>query len=151
LAEGEKPHPANYRGCRNAEEEMQKKKSQRTPKATTGRVFSSNLTTRGVSFAATRRGRAEEKQQPQTRQVAMAGTATTESRVPAALPQQEHQTTGQSVRVPNVNSLPLDKMLKIVIAIVQQIMTEFHGAVLEKAKIVPITKTVLNIMEQNGH
>jgi hypothetical protein len=52
LAEGEKPHPANYRGCRHAKEEMQKKKSQRTPRTTTGRVFSSNLTTPGMSFAA---------------------------------------------------------------------------------------------------
>jgi hypothetical protein len=26
LVEGEKPHPANYRGCRHAKEEMQKKK-----------------------------------------------------------------------------------------------------------------------------
>jgi hypothetical protein len=32
--------------------EMQKKKSQRTPRTTTGRVFSSNLTTTGMSFAA---------------------------------------------------------------------------------------------------
>jgi hypothetical protein len=52
LAEGEKPHPANYGGCRHAKEELQKKKSQRTPKTTTGKVFSSNLTTPGVSFAA---------------------------------------------------------------------------------------------------
>jgi hypothetical protein len=32
LAEGEKPHPAHYRSCRHAKEEMQKKKSQRTPR-----------------------------------------------------------------------------------------------------------------------
>jgi hypothetical protein len=43
--EEEKPHPANYQGCRHTEEEMQKKKSQRT---TMGRVFSFNLTTPGV-------------------------------------------------------------------------------------------------------
>jgi hypothetical protein len=36
LAKGEKPHPANYRGCRHAKEELQKKKSQRAPKTTTG-------------------------------------------------------------------------------------------------------------------
>jgi hypothetical protein len=52
LAEGEKPHPANFRGCKHAKDELQKKKSQRTPKTTTGRVFSSNLTMTGVSFAA---------------------------------------------------------------------------------------------------
>jgi hypothetical protein len=44
------------------------------------------------------------------------------TRGPAALPHHEHQTTGQSVRAPNVNSLPLDKILKVVVMIVQQIM-----------------------------
>jgi hypothetical protein len=52
LVEGEKPHPTNYRGCRHAKEELQKKKLQRAPKPTTGRVFSSNTVTPGVSFAA---------------------------------------------------------------------------------------------------
>jgi hypothetical protein len=52
LMEGEKPHPAKYRGCRHTKEELQKRKSQRSPKTTTGRVFSSNLTTPSVSFAA---------------------------------------------------------------------------------------------------
>jgi hypothetical protein len=42
-------------------------------------------------------------------------------------------------------------MLKVIVMIVQQIMTEFNGAVLEKAKIVAITKIVLNLMDQNGH
>jgi hypothetical protein len=74
-----------------------------------------------------------------------------EPRVPAALPQHEEQTTGQSVRAPNVNSLHLDKMLKVVVAVARQIMTEFNGVVLEVAKIVAITKIVLNLMEQNGH
>jgi hypothetical protein len=52
-----------------------------------------------------------------------------EPRVPAALPQHEQQTTGQSVRAPNVNSLHLNKMLKVVVAVVQQIMKEFNGGV----------------------
>jgi hypothetical protein len=56
FAEGEKAHPANYRGCRHAKEELQKRKSQRTPKTTTGRVFSLNLTTLSISFAAALRG-----------------------------------------------------------------------------------------------
>jgi hypothetical protein len=30
-------------------------------------------------------------------------------------------------------------------------MKEFNGAVIEEAKIVAITKIVLNLMEQNGH
>jgi hypothetical protein len=71
-----------------------------------------------------------------------------EPRVPADLSQHEHQTTGQSVQSPNVNRLPVDKMLKVVVTVVQQIMTEFNGAVIEEAKIMAITKTALNIMEQ---
>jgi hypothetical protein len=42
-------------------------------------------------------------------------------------------------------------MLKVVVTIIQQIMTEVNGAVLQKAKIVVITKIVLNLMEQNDH
>jgi hypothetical protein len=40
------------------------------------------------------------------------------------------RTTGQSFRVPNVNSLPLDKMLKVVVTVVQQIMTVSNAVVL---------------------
>jgi hypothetical protein len=58
LTEGEKPHPANYGGCKHAKKELLKKKSQRAPKSTTGRMFSSVRTTSGVSFAAALRGRA---------------------------------------------------------------------------------------------
>jgi hypothetical protein len=81
----------------------------------------------------------------------VAGPATMELRVPVALPQQEQQKTDQSVRAPNVNSLSLDNMLKVVVTVVQQIMTESNGAVWEEAKILAITKIVLNLMEQNGH
>jgi hypothetical protein len=35
--------------------------------------------------------------------------------------------------------------------VVQRIMTEFNGAVLKEAKIVAITKTVLILVQQNGH
>jgi hypothetical protein len=118
---------------------MQKKKSQRTME----RAFSSNLTTAGMSFAAALRGKTEEQQQPQTHQVAVAGPAKMEPRVPATLPQHEQQTTGQSVWATNVNSLLLGKMLSVVVTVVQQIMAEFHGAVLEEDKIVAITKIVL--------
>jgi hypothetical protein len=151
MAEGEKPHPANYRGCRHAEEEMQKKKSQKISKTTPGRMFSSSLTTPSMSFAEALRGRTEEQKQPQTHRVSVAGPATMESKVPADLPQYEQERAGQSVRALNENSLHLDKMLNVVVAVVQQIMKEFNGAVLEEAKIVDITKIVLNLMEQNGH
>jgi hypothetical protein len=148
--EGEKPHPANYRGCRHAKEEMQKKKSQRTSRTTTGKVFFSNFTTTGLSFAAAIPGRTEEQQQPQINQVAVASPAIVEPRVPVLLLQHEQQTSDQSVQAPNVNSLPLDKMLRAVIAVVQHFMTEFNDAVIEEAKIVANTKIVLNYMEQNG-
>jgi hypothetical protein len=56
----EKPHPVNYEGCRHAKEELQKKKSQRAPKTTTGRAFSSSLTAPGVCFAAALQGSADQ-------------------------------------------------------------------------------------------
>jgi hypothetical protein len=136
-------------GYRHAKEEMKKMKPQRTPRTTAGRVFYSNLTTPGVSFEAALRCRTEE--QPQTHRVGVGRPATMEPMVSAALPQHEQQTTGQSVRAPNVNSLPLDKMLKVVVTAVQRVMTKFNGAVLEEANIVAVTKIVLNVMEQNGH
>jgi hypothetical protein len=66
MVEGEKPHPANYRGCRHAKEELQREKIQRAPKPTTGRVFSSNTVIPGVSFAAALRGGASQEQRPAT-------------------------------------------------------------------------------------
>jgi hypothetical protein len=42
-------------------------------------------------------------------------------------------------------------MLKILVTVAEQIMTEFNGAVLQEAKLLSITKIVLNLMEQNGH
>jgi hypothetical protein len=138
-------------GAVDARDELQKKKSQRTPRTTTGRVFSSSLTTPGVSFVAALRGKTEEQQQPQIHKVDVAGADTMEPRVPAPLPQHEQETTGQSVGAPNVNSLPLDQMLRAVVTVVQHFIVEFNGAVLEEAKIVVITKIVLNLMEQNGH
>jgi hypothetical protein len=74
-----------------------------------------------------------------------------EPRVPAALPQHEQQKTSQSIRAPNVKSLSLDKIFKAVVTVVQQIMTESIGAVLEEAKILTIAKIVLNLKEQNSH
>jgi hypothetical protein len=124
---------------------------QRTPRTTAGRVFPSNITTPGVSFVEELRGRTRAQRQPQTHLVAVAGPAAMEPRIPAALPQHEEQTTDQSFRALNVKSLPLDKMIKIVVMAVQQVMTESNGVVLEKTKIVVIIKIVLNLMEQNGH
>jgi hypothetical protein len=91
LAEGENSHLANNRCCSHAKEEMQKNKSQRTPRAKTGGGFSCNLTTPGVSFAATLWGKTEGEQQPETHQVA--GLDTMECSIPAPLLQHEQQTT----------------------------------------------------------
>jgi hypothetical protein len=60
LAEGQKAHPAKYRGCKDVKDETQKRKSQRTSKTTMGKVFS-NLTTPGVSFTAALRGSTEQQ------------------------------------------------------------------------------------------
>jgi hypothetical protein len=87
---GEKAHPTNYRGYRHTKEELQKKKSQRTPKTATGRVFSSNLTTPGISFAAVLQGSIAHQQRHQARQVPAADQpAGVKSRVPAPVQQQE--------------------------------------------------------------
>jgi hypothetical protein len=42
-------------------------------------------------------------------------------------------------------------MLKVVVNVLEQIMTEFNGAELEEAKRVTIRKIVLNLMERNGN
>jgi hypothetical protein len=128
-------------------EELQKKKSQRTPKTTTRRVFS-NLTTPGVSFAAALRGSTTQQQQPQARQVP--GT-NPPAGVKLSTPASGHQQkAGQSVQALTVDSQPLDNVLRVVTA-VQQIMTEFNGVVSKEEKIVAITKIVSNLMKQDGH
>jgi hypothetical protein len=58
------------------------------------------------------------------------------------------QISGQSVRAPSVNE-PTDTLT--VIMIVQQIMTEFRGAVSEQDKLLAITKIVINLIKHNGH
>jgi hypothetical protein len=127
LAEGENPHPTNYQGCSHVKE-LQKRKSQRAPKTKTGRVFSSNLTTPVVSFMVLLQGSKEQEPRPQICEVAVAGPATVEPKVSGPSLQQDQQTTGQSVQAPNVTSVPLDNMLRVV-TVVQQITTEFNGAV----------------------
>jgi hypothetical protein len=92
LAAGEKAHPSNYRGCRRHAEELLRRKSQRTLKTTTGRVFLAKLATPGVSFRAALRGRTEDQQQPSARQVVVAASGAVEPRVSAPVPQQP---TGQ--------------------------------------------------------
>jgi hypothetical protein len=144
--EGEDHYPANYRGCRHEEEELQKKNTQRAPKSTTGRVFCSNRTSPGVSFAATVRGNTQQELQEPPGPSAAQQVAEKQSAPAPAQPQQ----SGQSVRAQKANSQPLDDMLRVV-TVVQQIMTELNGSVSEEDKIVAITKIVLNLMKQTGH
>jgi hypothetical protein len=59
--------------------------------------------------------------------MAVAGPAKMELRAPVPLYQHEQQATDKSVMAQNVNSLPLDNMLRIR----QQFITEFSGAVSE--------------------
>jgi hypothetical protein len=124
---------------------MFKKKSQRTAKTTTGRVFSTKLTTLGVFFAAAIKGKIEEQRQLPARKVLVAAPARMEPRTPAPLLQQNEQPTSQSVWAPNVNSQPLDNILRVV-TVVQQVMTEFNDAVSEEDKIAITTKIVLNLI-----
>jgi hypothetical protein len=122
LAEGEKPHPSNYRGCTHAKDEIQRRKSQRMPKTTVGRVFSTKFTTPCVSFAAALKGNTEDQRQPLAHHVPVPAPATVEPRATKSPRQQTQQKTGQSVQASHVSSQPLDNMLKVV-TVVQQIMT----------------------------
>jgi hypothetical protein len=63
--------------------------------------------------------------------------------------QHQQQESGQSAQAFNVNSASLNNMFRVTI-VVQQIMTELNGAMSEEDKIVAITKTVLNLMKQDG-
>jgi hypothetical protein len=93
LVEGEKPHHANYRGCRHTKEELQKK-SQRTPKTTRGRVFF-NLTMRGLPFTMALWGSTMQQQQPQACQVPVADLPT--GLKSSTLASGHQQKAGQSV------------------------------------------------------
>jgi hypothetical protein len=72
----------------------------------------------------------------------------TEVKQKVCAPSQQKE-TGQSVQAPNVNSLPAHNIFRVV-GIVQQIMTEFSGAVSEEENVLAIIKIVLNLMKQNG-
>jgi hypothetical protein len=52
LVEGEKSHPASYQGCRHAKGDMQRRKAQRAPKGSSGRMFFSKFTSPDQSHAA---------------------------------------------------------------------------------------------------
>jgi hypothetical protein len=58
--------------------------------------------------------------------------------------------SGHSVQAKTVNSSSLNYIFKVA-AIVQQIMTELNGTVIEELKIVAIPRIVFNLMKENGH
>jgi hypothetical protein len=147
LAEGEKPHPFNYRGCSYGKEEMYRRKIPSAPKPNTGRAFSSKYIISGVSFLEAILSKADQTQQNNPHQAAAAAPATVDQ--PRVQTQPKWQEAGQSVPAPIVNSLPLDNMVRVV-TVVQQFMTEYNGAVSKEAKIQAISKIVLTLMEQNG-
>jgi hypothetical protein len=123
LVNEEEPHPSNYRGCRHAKEEKQKRKSQRAPKSTRERAFSFNHTTPVLSFAAALRSNTEQNQEPQPPLVTQA-YPTTVVEICAPLPlRYNKQVPSQSVQAPNVNSLSPNNIFKVVATVYQQIIT----------------------------
>jgi hypothetical protein len=67
LEDGEEPHPSNYRGCKMAKEELQKKKAQKPQvKETMGRAITTRLVSSSVSFAKALKGK--ERDQPRQMQ-----------------------------------------------------------------------------------
>jgi hypothetical protein len=91
-------------------------------------VFSSKLVKLSVSFVAAIRGHNDQKLHRQA-----AASASTSVPKPSKIKQQG---TGQSVPAP--------------VTVVQQIITDLKGAVSEQAKIFTITKTVFNLMKEDG-
>jgi hypothetical protein len=167
LAEGEKPHPANYRGCKLAKEEMLRRRTPATlPKNTAGRTFSSKPVTPCTSYAAALMTNTQQRHQGQPtppkepageqRATQLTAQATRREAKAANTPTHTDTTvsdashnTGQSVQANDVNS-SLNDMFKVA-AIVQQIMSELNGAVTEEQKIVAITRIVFNLLKTNGH
>jgi hypothetical protein len=144
LAEGENPHPSNYRGCSHAKEELRKRKEQRAPKPPTGPVFSSTYATPGVSYAAALQNSTQPRQAPNP-----TAARVEQPRVPPPAQQSLQQGTGQSVQTASVSIAYLDNMFRVP-SVVQQIMTGLNDAVSEEQKIVAITKIVMKLMNSNG-
>jgi hypothetical protein len=114
----------------------------------TGKMFTSNYVTSGVFFVAALRNNAGHQQQPTPSQTPETSPRA-EIKQSTSAPGKQHK-RGQSVLAPSVNGQPLDNILRVV-TVVQQIMTEFRGAISEKDKIVAITKIVLNLLNQDSH
>jgi hypothetical protein len=141
LVEGEKPHPASYRGCSHEKGEQQRRRAQRAPKGFSGRTFFSKFTSSEQSYAAASR-QDTQQQQPQARRQ----TGKRAAHRSAASPLQDIQKTGLSVRAPS--SSDYDKLK--VSTVVRQIMKELSEAVSEEDKVMIVIMMVLDLMKRNG-
>jgi hypothetical protein len=90
--------------------------------------------------------KANQTQQSHPCQAAAAALATVDQ--PRVKTSPKWQEAGQSAPAQIVNSLLLDKMVRVV-TVVQQFMTEYNDAVSKEAKIQAISKIVLTLLEQN--
>jgi hypothetical protein len=120
LAEGEKPHPASYRGCNQAKWEQQRRRAQRAPKELSGRTLFVKFTLAEQSYAAKLR---QETQQQQPQAPKRDGRSV-QHPIQQHLPQQEFQRTGLSVH--SSTSSDIDKLK--VATVVQQIMKDQRRA-----------------------
>jgi hypothetical protein len=109
LADGEKPHPSNYRGCSHAKE-MRRRRGPRASEQNTGRAFSSKYIEPGMSFAAALKSKADEAQQCHPSQPAAEASATFDQ--PRVHAPRRRQETGQSVQAPNESSDSQEEMFR---------------------------------------
>jgi hypothetical protein len=107
LVDREKPHLSNYQGCRHTKEEMRRRKPQRVPKTTKGRVLSSSHTIPGLSFVVVLRSNTQQQQQPQPHSAAQACPDTVGEMSAPSLEAQPTTST-KSVQAPNANSSSLN-------------------------------------------
>lgn len=150
LAEGEKPHPANYRGCKLAKEEMLRRRTlPAPPKEAAGRTCSSKLVIPTSLYAAALTSNIQQHHQGQptpskdpsgdqqathlTAQATRkeAKTLNTPTHTDTAVRDASHS-SGQSFQANNVNS-SLNKMFKVA-SVIQHIMTEINGTIREEKK-----------------
>jgi hypothetical protein len=142
LAEGEKPHPSNYRGCghakrkRSAEGDPRKKRRQKQE--------GSSYTTSGMAIVAALCKKSEKSQQPRSDQIAVPAETTVVQGNSSTASQQKE--AGQSVQASNVNSDLLDMVRAL--TVVEQIVAELK-CIFKEAKFLALARIVCNLMTEN--
>jgi hypothetical protein len=140
-----------YRDCRHAKEEIQKRKLQKATETTMGKVFSSGHTTPRLTFAAALCNNTQQHQQPQPPSAAQPCPATVgETSTPPPLRHNHQQIASQLVQAPNANSSSVNDIFKVVTATFQHIMIQLIGAESED-RITVLKKILLKVMKQNSH